>query len=66
MIVSALNLVPEVSQETPQGQQVALAQAPIKLLLLPGVPVHMKFCEIVVFLHLMSAPRWMRLIKKLM
>ena len=32
-------------QETPQGQQVALAQAPIKLLLLPGVPVHIKFCE---------------------
>ena len=31
-------------QETPQGQQVALAQAPIKLLLLPWVPVHMKFC----------------------
>ena len=32
-------------QETPQGQQVALAQAPVKLLLLPWVPVHMKFCE---------------------
>ena len=32
-------------QETPQGQQVALAQAPIKLLLFPWVPMHMKVCE---------------------
>lgn len=31
-------------QETLQGQQVDLAQAPIKLLLLPWVLVHMRFC----------------------
>ena len=31
-------------QETFQDQQVDVAQAPIKLLLLPWVPVHMKFC----------------------
>ena len=31
-------------QETLQDQQVDVAQAPIKLLLLPWIPVHMKFC----------------------
>ena len=31
-------------QETLQDQQVGLAQAPIKLLLLPWVPVHVRFC----------------------
>ena len=31
-------------QETLPDQQVGLAQAPINLLLLPWVPVHMRFC----------------------
>ena len=40
--VSRSRLLP--LQETLQDQQVDVAQAPIKLLLLPWVPVHMKFC----------------------
>ena len=35
---------PPFLQETVQDQQVGLAQASIRLLLLPWVPVHVKFC----------------------
>lgn len=38
------NHIPLPCQETLLDQQAGLSQAPIKLLLVPLVPVHMRFC----------------------